>query len=97
LDLLRAQPGRALGVMQRLASMRQTEAAADLLRAAYMGEGPWRSHLAASELGEPSARPLFEPSMAAIWTHPLFAAVTRRIGLEGYWRQVGMLPDYQRA
>lgn len=39
---------------------------------------------------------LFEPPMAAARTDPRFDNLTQRLGLQDYWRQAGVTPDYMK-
>ena len=39
---------------------------------------------------------LFEPSTKPMRADPRFKSITERLGLERYWREIGVQPDYRR-
>jgi hypothetical protein len=41
--------------------------------------------------------PLFLPSMRSIWQDQKFAQLVGKIGLDEYWRQSGVIPDFRKA
>ena len=40
---------------------------------------------------------LFHPYSRILWPDPRFAAMTRNVGLEAYWKSTGFVPAFLRA
>jgi hypothetical protein len=81
-----------------LAALGDSEAALSLLPSYFHGAGP---------VGSPNHAPphpgtfrlthfLFLPPMAPLWSRPDFAALLADIGLERFWRETGITPDFRR-
>lgn len=97
LALLTTDPPKALQVAQSTAALGGHGPALAILRGYFLGEGDW------SRLAPPGGdqdritMPLFEPPMRTLWKEPGFDELLERIGLKGYWRQSGTVPDYRRT
>ncbi len=39
---------------------------------------------------------LFHPYTRILWPDPRFAAMTRKIGLDGYWKSIDFVPAFRR-
>lgn len=97
LSFLNRKVSLAQQVAQRCAALGDSDTAFALLDGYYFGEGPWARVAPAAGDMDRSTLSLFEPPMSRLWQDPRFAALTRRIGLDAYWRQSRSLPDYRRA
>lgn len=97
LKLLQDDPSEAFAVAQRCAALGDNEAVFAILRGYYFGTQPW-SHLAPPGGDEDRlTNPLFQPPMKPVWSDPQFDALLSRIGLDTYWRQSGIIPDYRKS
>lgn len=84
-------------VALRCAALGDSDSAFALLDGYYFGEGPWAKVAPAAGDMDRSTFTLFEPPMSRLWHDERFGALTRRIGLDAYWRQSGSTPDFRRA
>jgi tetratricopeptide (TPR) repeat protein len=84
-------------VAQRCAALGDKESAFALLEGYYFGQGPWAKVAPAAGDMDRSTFALFEPPMSSLWPDPRFASLTRRVGLDRYWRETGKSPDFRRA
>ena len=84
-------------VAQRCAALGEMDSSFALLEGYYFARGPWAG--VAPELGdeERTTVSLFEPPASNLWRDARFAALTREIGLERYWRESSSRPDYLSA
>lgn len=97
LDYLDDNPHSALQVAQACTALGDPQAAYALFDGYYFGESEW-SKLA--PLGGDQDRvtsPLFQPPMRAIWRDQAFDRLLTRIGLNAYWRQSNISPDFRRG
>ena len=84
-------------VAQRCAALGDKDAAFALLDGYYFDEGRWAKVAPAAGDMDRSTYCLFEQPMKNLWPDPRFAALTKRIGLDAYWRESGSTPDFRRA
>ena len=87
----------ALPVAQACTALGDADRAFAILNGYYFGEGEWVS--VAPEAGDRSRTTsrLFQPPARRLWADPRFATLTRRIGLDDYWRETRTQPDFRRA
>jgi tetratricopeptide (TPR) repeat protein len=95
LSYLRTSPGFALPVAQACAAMGDAATSFKLLDGYYFGEGEWAGIAPPAGDQDRLTSPLFQPPMRGLWKDPRFATLLDRIGLPGYWKRSGSLPDYQ--
>ena len=69
--------------------------ALDMLEGIYFGSGEWA--LRPSLKNELATHPLFQPHARQLWREPRYNRILDGVGLEGYWRTTGNVPDYRRA
>ena len=96
--------GLAENAAQFVTVLGRPEAALDILRAYYFGEEFVVPEVRFAEVqGSYTPRNdrhtlfLFAPSLAPLRRHSEFAALVERLGLEKYWRDSGIGPDYRRG
>lgn len=97
LAYLKGNPASAPQVAQACAAIGHGDTALALLRGYYFGEPPWASLAPPDGDFERVTAPLFMPPMRGLWRDRQFADLLRRTGLEGYWRQARILPDFRRV
>lgn len=97
LDYLRSQPAAVFGAVQACAALGDLTASFSILRGYYFGEGPWREVAPAGGDTDRQTSPLFLPPMARAWHDEQFAQLVGKIGLEDYWRDSGLIPDFRRS
>ena len=70
----------------------QVELGFSMLDGFYFGRGPW----AAARDARPVTRLLFAPSTASLRSSSQFPNLLRETGLEDYWRESNVKPDFRR-
>lgn len=96
LNLLQSDPSQALTVAQRCASLGDRSSVFGILGGYYFGMNPWSRLAPAGGDEDRLTNPLFQPPMKGVWTDPRFDALLKRIGLDGYWRASGTVPDFRK-
>lgn len=93
-------PSNAINAILMLNGLGRVEQALDVANAYLLEEGPlmasvnWRAgQVAVNDQRRRKTNMLFVPVSAAMRQHPRFATLTRRIGLEDYWRRSGTRLD----
>ena len=94
LDLLSSGDIDPLTVAGRCAALGRIEDCFAVLEGYYLGTGKWAATRPAAE-EDLSTSELFTPQMNAARTDPRFAALTREIGLDAYWKESGNIPDFR--
>ncbi len=96
--------GLAENAAQFATLLGRNEAALDILRAYYFGEGFVVPEVRFTEAqgtytprNDRNTLFLFSPSLAPLRRTAGFGALVERLGLEGYWREAGVGPDYRRG
>lgn len=84
-------------VAQRCAALGDADVGFALLEGYYFGEGRWARVAPPAGDMDRTTFALFEQPMSSLWPDPRFADLTRKIGLDQYWRSSGSTPDYRRA
>ena len=84
-------------VAQRCAALGDADSGFALLEGYYFGEGRWAKVAPPAGDMDRTTFALFEQPMSSLWPDPRFADLTRKIGLDQYWRSSGSTPDYRRA
>lgn len=84
-------------VAQRCAALGDADSGFALLEGYYFGEGRWARVAPPAGDMDRTTFALFEQPMSSLWPDPRFADLTRKIGLDQYWRSSGSTPDYRRA
>lgn len=81
-----------------LLALGETDSVFPLLDAYYFGsrDGPAGVRAAPGPWSRRETDMLFMPSAARLWRDRRFLALTRRLGLEDYWRITGTLADHRR-
>jgi tetratricopeptide (TPR) repeat protein len=69
--------------------------ALDVLEGVYLRTGAWALK-APTPTGRLTTHPLFQPQARSLWGNPRFNRILNDIGLERYWREAGVQPDYRR-
>jgi tetratricopeptide (TPR) repeat protein len=95
LDYLRSQPAAVFGVAQACAALGDVSTTFAILNGYYFGEGGWRRLAPDGGDADRQTSPLFLPSMRRIWRSTQFEQLTRRIGLDDYWRFSRVVPDFR--
>jgi tetratricopeptide (TPR) repeat protein len=72
------------------------EATLDMLEGIYLGLGDWASK-GPNPYGRLVTHPLFQPQAKSLWQNPRFNRILDDVGLERYWRDSGIKPDYRRT
>lgn len=78
-----------------IAALGRAGIALPMIEGIFLGTGQWGLGVINRE--QLSTHPLFQPHARALWAEPRFHSVLERIGLERYWRDRGIAPDYRRA
>lgn len=93
-------PSNAINAILMLNGMGRVEQALDVADAYLLEEGPlmasvrWRAgQVSVNDQRRRKTNMLFVPVSAAMRQHPRFAVLTRRIGLDDYWRRSGTRLD----
>jgi tetratricopeptide (TPR) repeat protein len=97
LDYLERTPTAAMSVVQACAALGALESALDVCNGYYFGEGKWSGVAPAGGDEDRVTIPLFQPPMQKLWRDERFDALLERIGLNGYWRKSGTVPDFRRG
>ncbi|WP_095011461.1 winged helix-turn-helix domain-containing protein [Tsuneonella mangrovi] len=86
------------------AALGRTNDAFVILDAFYFSRGflvpdspPQSGDASEARLDERSTAFLFLPVMRPIWADPRFGSITSALGLERYWQEAGVQPDFRRA
>lgn len=96
LSYLRANPAAALPIAQACAGLGSAAHVFAILEGYYFALGEWAALAPQGGDEDRITRPLFQPVMAPLWHDDRFAGLVNRIGLDAYWRQSGIPPDYRR-
>ncbi len=94
--------GYALNAIQVLSMLGRLNSAFTIARAAFLSDG---FHVGPTQFTAlqgahgmiPRTAILFCPACEALRPDPRFARLCRDMGLEDYWRRVGVAPDFRRA
>jgi tetratricopeptide (TPR) repeat protein len=70
--------------------------ALDMLEGIYLSAGAWAPRRP-NPYGQSVTHPLFQPQAKSLWGNPRFNRILDDIGLEHYWREAGVQPDYRRT
>ena len=97
LDYLRERPAAALDAAQACVALGSQETAFDILEGYYFGKGEWRGVAPIGGDEDRITSPLFQPVMAPLWRDRRFDPLLDRIGLNTYWREAGVEPDFRRV
>ena len=97
LDFLRRNPTSALQVAQACAALGSPDDAFAILDGYYFGRGKWAATAPPGGDDDRITNRLFQPPMRSLWRDARFSELLERIGLEGYWRQSGIVPDFRRG
>lgn len=73
----------------------RSDAALDMLEGIYLGVGAWASK-GPNPYGRLVTHPLFQPQAKSLWQNARFNRILAEVGLESYWREAGVKPDYRR-
>jgi tetratricopeptide (TPR) repeat protein len=94
LDKARREEVPPLPQAFQCAVLGRPETALDILEGCYLGIGAWASKkpVPANQV----THPLFQPQARSLWGNPRFSRILSSIGLERYWREAGVQPDYRR-
>lgn len=84
-------------VAQRCAALGNAGTAFELLDGYYFGRGPWAGVAPPAGDEDRATVSLFEPPMSGLWRDPRFGRLLTEIGLDDYWRDSGMPPDFRQA
>jgi hypothetical protein len=87
----------ALQVAHACAALGKPDQAIVLLHGYYLGEGEWKRLAPPGGDQDRITYPLFQPPMRNLWRDARFNALLERIGLNGYWRQSGTVPDFRQT
>lgn len=71
----------------------RSESALSMLEGIYLGTGAWAKE---NPYGKTVTHPLFQPQAKSLWGNPRFNRILNDVGLERYWREAGVQPDYRR-
>jgi DNA-binding winged helix-turn-helix (wHTH) protein len=74
----------------------RSDAAIEMLEGIYLGVGPWAPK-GPNPYGRLVTHPLFQPQAKSLWDNPRFSRILDDIGLERYWREAGVQPDFRRT
>lgn len=72
----------------------RSESALAMLEGIYLGTGAWAKE---NPYGKTVTHPLFQPQAKTLWQNARFNRILKDIGLERYWREAGVQPDYRRT
>ena len=97
LEYLNNDPRVALQVAHACAALGDKDEAFALLDGYYFNEGRWTRLAPPGGDQDRITHPLFQPPMRELWGDPRFDRLLDRIGLKGYWRQSGTVPDFREA
>ena len=82
-----------LTAAQRLAALACYDECFALLEGYYFERGTWAN--AGRDRGDVrSTAELFMPTMSSVWPHERFGTLTQEIGLNSYWEDSGVAPDF---
>jgi DNA-binding winged helix-turn-helix (wHTH) protein/tetratricopeptide (TPR) repeat protein len=71
----------------------RSDEALEMLEGIYLGVGVWAKE---NPYGKMVTHPLFQPQAKSLWGNPRFDRILNDVGLERYWRESGVQPDYRR-
>ena len=95
LKYLNDNPRVALQVTHACAALGNPDEAFAVLDGYYFEKGRWAHVAPPGGDQDRITYPLFQPPMRALWRDPRFDRLLDRIGLNGYWRQSGSVPDFR--
>ena len=100
----RAGSGDLVGTMRMASALGRIDEAFELAAAYHLGrrgsgpdEGEGAPLGSQIPLDQRGTSHLFEPVTAPMRADPRFERLVAEIGLQRYWRETGVLPDYRRA
>ena len=96
LDLLKVQPAAVFAVTHACAALGDLDSSFAILDGYYFREGAWGEVAPPGGDQDRGTSALFLPPMRSAWNDPRFSLLTRRIGLDDYWRQTRTVPDFRK-
>ncbi len=96
LDYLADNPSAVLQVAQACVALGDAPTAFALFDGYFFGEGSWGRLAPKGGDQDRVTSLLFQPPMRPVWREPRFDRLLERIGLDAYWRQSGIEPDFRR-
>jgi DNA-binding winged helix-turn-helix (wHTH) protein len=97
-------PSNAINALLLLSGLGQIDRAFDVANAYLLEQGPllaavrWRSgQVSVNDQRRRKTHMLFVPVTAPMRADPRFAPLVQQIGLAGYWKQAGVIPDYLQS
>jgi DNA-binding winged helix-turn-helix (wHTH) protein/tetratricopeptide (TPR) repeat protein len=104
LETARQGAGHAENAVQYAAALGRPDAAFEICEAYFFGRGFTVADVrfvpeqrVYTRRGDRRTQFLFHPSTAALRADARFAALTDRLGLDRYWREMAVRPDYRRV
>lgn len=97
LSYLRNHPKSALDCAIACSALGLPDPAFAILSGYYFKEGQWAAIAPIGGDQDRRTSALFQPPMRTLWRDARFADLSRRIGLEDYWRMSRKVPDFRRT